>query len=671
MCGIVGAYGLGPSSDDLLRAELRRMADAIVHRGPDDQGVWTDAAAGIGLGHRRLSIIDLSPLGRQPMSSRSGRYTITFNGEIYNYRDLRAELSARGHAFRGSSDTEVLLAAIEQWGLREALIRSTGMFALGVWDRERRTLSLARDRFGEKPLYYGVFGRTVLFGSELKALREHAAWQAEVDRNALTLLLRHGFIPAPYSVFRQVQKVRPGHILCVMAAEDRFSTTEECYWSTQQQVEAGSRNPFAGAPQEAVDETERLLSESIRRQMVADVPVGAFLSGGIDSSLVVALMQRASVRPVRTFTIGFGERDFDEAPYARAVAAHLGTDHTELRVTPADAIRLIPELPRLYDEPFADASQIPTYFVSALARRSVTVSLSGDAGDELFGGYAHYLTASRRWQRLRAIPRPVRGLAASLLGAAPEWSLRALTGLAQLSRGWRGRVDFGDRLRERSRELAAGSAGQYFAEMNSYFHRPCEFVPGSSEPPTVATSSDRWPTHVDPLRLMMYQDTCQYMADGILVKVDRASMAVSLESRIPLLDPAVAQFAWRIPCSQHFADGRGKWILRQILERHVPKALIDRPKTGFSVPIGAWLRSDLRDWAESLLDPARIAAEGFFDPMRVNRVWQQHLGSPATDWSLHLWTLLMFQAWLAYWKLGARQVKPDHAPPIALRAAQP
>jgi asparagine synthase (glutamine-hydrolysing) len=668
MCGIVGVYSVAGSSSDSLAANLRRMADAIAHRGPDDQGIWTDAVAGIGLGHRRLSIVDLSPLGHQPMSSRSGRYTITYNGEIYNYRELRAELITLGHAFRSTSDTEVLLAAIDQWGFRQALIRSMGMFAVAVWDRDTRTLGLARDRFGEKPLYFGTFNHTLLFGSELKALRQHSDWQADIDRDALTLLLRHGFIPAPYSVFKQVHKVRPGHIVTIALTQGRFDIADQCYWSTREQMEAGAGNPFTGSPQESIDHTERLLSDSVRRQMVADVPVGAFLSGGVDSSLIVALMQQASSRPVKTFTIGFGEREFNEAPYARAVAEHLKTDHTELMVTAGDALGVIPELPRLYDEPFADSSQIPTYLVSALARRSVTVSLSGDAGDELFGGYSRYGIANTRWERLRKVPRPLRWLAASLLTSTPTSVLTGLTSVAQMSHAWKGRPDFGDRMWEKSRELTSRSAGEYYGEMHSYFHWPNKIVLGGLEPPSVGSSPEDWPSGVDSLQVMMYQDTCQYMPDDVLVKVDRASMAVSLESRIPLLDPAVAEFAWRIPSARHFADGRGKWILRQILERHVPKPLIDRPKAGFGVPIGSWLRSELRDWAQSLLDPARIASEGFFDPAIVNARWQQHLRSTSIDWSFHLWIILMFQAWLEDWTADTKPHSLDS--PLLQRASR-
>jgi len=666
MCGIVGAYSLTGCREDGLTANLRRMADAIAHRGPDDHGIWTDAAAGIGLGHRRLAIVDLSALGHQPMLSRSGRYIITFNGEIYNYRELRAELGKLGHSFRSTSDTEVLLAAVDQWGLRETLIRAVGMFAIGLWDRDTRTLSLTRDRFGEKPLYFGTFGRTVLFASELKALRPHSDWHADVDRNALTLLLRHRFIPAPYSIFKQVRKVLPGHIVDIAVSADRFNIVDHCFWSAKEQMEEGGRSAFSGAPREAVDHTEQLLSDAIRHQMVADVPVGAFLSGGVDSSLIVALMQREASRPVKTFTIGFGEREFNEAPYARAVAEHLRTDHTELTVTAGDALAVIPRLAQIYDEPFADSSQIPTYLVSALARRSVTVSLSGDAGDELFGGYAEYGVADSRWKRIRRVPYPVRWLAGSMMSSAPGYVLGGLTRVAQLSGRWKG-PDFGLRVWEKSRGVRARSAAEYYGEMNSFFHWPDRIVLGGVEPATVRTNRKEWPSGVDSARLMMYQDTCQYLPDDILVKVDRASMAVSLESRIPLLDPAVAQFAWRIPSSLHFADGRGKWILRQILERHIPKTLIDRPKKGFGVPIGAWLRSELRDWAQSLLDPARIASEGFFDPDLVNARWQQHLRSPSTDWSFQLWIILMFQAWLEDWMLGSEPV--DASRPALQNAA--
>ena len=652
MCGIVGAFTVGGADTDALAANLRRMADAIAHRGPDDQGVWTEAAAGIGFGHRRLSIVDLSPLGHQPMTSRSGRYTITYNGEIYNYQDLRSELIKHGHSFRGTSDTEVLLAAIEQWDLEEALRRSTGMFAIGLWDRDDRTLKLARDRFGEKPLYYGLFNHTLIFGSELKALRQHSEWRVDVSRNALTLLLRSGYIPAPYSVFTQVRKVCPGQIITITAAREGFSIAEHAYWDIAEQVAAGVRQPFSGSATEAVDETERLLKDSVSHQMVADVPVGAFLSGGVDSSLIVALMQSASSRPVKTFTIGFEEQEFNEAPYARAVADYLRTDHTELTVTARDALEVIPRLSTLYDEPFADSSQIPTYLVSALARRSVTVSLSGDAGDELFGGYTRYATVDAQWKRLQKIPYAVRWTAASVVEKTPRSVLNGLLGVAGRFDHWRGRLDVGERIWEKCGELKSRSAGELYGEMIAYFHRPEAVVLHGEEPRTVRTSRETWPAGMDDLRTMMYQDTCQYLPDDILVKVDRASMAVSLESRIPLLDPSVARFAWQIPSSYHRKDGKGKWILRQLVERHVPKALIDRPKTGFGVPVAAWLRAELRDWAQALLDPRRIASEGFFDHRLIDARWQQHLKSTTTDWSFHLWIILMFQAWLEDWNAG-------------------
>ena len=649
MCGIAGAFSCHPSDSDTLLGNLRRMADAIAHRGPDDQGTWADAAAGIGFSHRRLSIIDLSPLGHQPMHSRSGRYTITFNGEIYNYRELRAELNGLGHGFRGASDTEVFLAAVEQWGFQHALVRSVGMFALGLWDRDKRTLLLARDRFGEKPLYYGIFGKTLLFGSELKALRQHAAWDVAINRHSLNLLVRHGYIPAPYTVFRQVKKLRAGHFATIAAQGDALTVTDESYWDPKLLMEHGALAPFHGTPAEAVDHVEQLLSAAIKRQLVADVPVGAFLSGGVDSSLVVSLMARQSSRPVKTFSIGFAEADLNEAPYAKAVAEHLRTDHTELTVTPRDALDVIPLLPQIYDEPFADSSQIPTYLVSKLARRSVTVSLSGDAGDELFGGYTRYQLAQRRWRTLSAIPRGLRVAAGASISSMPLGVLAGITSGARLFKQWRGRPDFADRVRDKSREMRASSAGGYFGEMSSYFNWPAEIALRSVDPPTVANTAASWPAHVDDVQVMMYQDTAMYLPDDILVKVDRAAMAVSLESRVPLLDPEVANAAWQIPSAVHFADGRGKWILRQILERHVPRTLIDRPKAGFAVPIGRWLRGELRDWATALLAPSRLERDGLFNREIVSRRWAQHLASDSVDWSFHLWTILMFQAWLETW----------------------
>ena len=613
------------------------MAAALRHRGPDDEGFWLDARAGVALCHRRLSIIDLSPLGAQPMGSASGRFIISFNGEIYNFRALRAELAAHGARFRGASDTEVLLAAIEQWGLTRALERSRGMFAFALWDAFERTLWLVRDRFGEKPLYYGEVGRALLFGSELKALRAHSLWQGEIDREALALLLRDQCIPAPHSVFRGIRKVMPGCALRVRARNGVFQLEERHYFEPEL-VAAGSPST-PQAEEDLIEQVGAALGDSVRLQMVADVPVGAFLSGGIDSSLVVAQMQRASSQPVRTFSIGFSETEFDEAPYARKVAEHLGTRHTALEVTPRDALEIIPRLASIYDEPFADSSQIPTALVARLARAEVTVSLSGDGGDELFGGYLRYLEVAERWRKLQQPSGVWRRALARTVAGLPAGALSPL--IPPLRFASRGRTRSAQRVKERARSWTAASFPDLYDAMTAGWQPADRVVIGASSMPT-GTQSLAGRT---PLAHMMYEDTRRYLPDDILVKVDRAAMAVSLETRVPLLDVEVARAAWRIPAAMHVRDGRGKWVLRRLLERHLPRELFDRPKSGFAMPVAKWLRTELRGWAEALLEPARLRREGYFLVPEIERRWQQHARG-VTDWSGHLWTVLMFQAWL-------------------------
>lgn len=646
MCGIGGFLQVDSFAREEARAALKRMASALAHRGPDDEGLWLEPSSGIALCHRRLSIVDLSPLGHQPMTSASGRFTVTFNGEIYNHRELREELLGCGHTFRGGSDTEVLLAAFEQWGLEGTLVRCRGMFAFGLWDKAQRVLHLARDRFGEKPLYYGIFRGCLLFGSELKALRQHGAWRADVNRDALALLLRHNFIPAPHTIFRQAHKVRPGCALSVRIEGSSFALNERAYWKPAAITARPSQRSAHGEPAELIERVHDALQEAIRLQMVADVPVGAFLSGGIDSSLVVALMQRASNRPVRTFSIGFTEEEFNEAPFARRIAQHLGTDHTELTVTPDDALRVIPRLAHMYDEPFADSSQIPTFLLASLARRDVTVSLSGDAGDELFGGYGRYLEARARWRRIRRVPAPLRAAAARALELVPRRALELAAHPVAIALRRRGRTGVTDRMLERARMLTVPSLPELYRSMISFVQLPDRMVIDGHEPETTANRRAEWPRDVDDLAHMMYVDTCLYLPDDILVKVDRAAMAVSLETRIPLLDPKVAEAAWQIPVAIHATDGRGKWVLRQLLQRYVPRELFDRPKMGFGVPVARWLRRELADWAGDLLDTGRLRREGFFEASLIERRWHQHR-SGAADWSSHLWGVLMFQAWLA------------------------
>jgi asparagine synthase (glutamine-hydrolysing) len=641
VCGIAGFLGGGLSAERAL-AELAAMTAALRHRGPDGEGFWVDAEAAVALGHRRLAIIDLSPLGAQPMRSASGRFTVTFNGEIYNYRLLRAELAARGVRFRSASDTEVLLAAIEEWGLVRALERSRGMFAFALWDAAERVLWLARDRFGEKPLYYGQVGSCFLFGSELKALRAYGGWRGEIDAQALSLLLRYQYIPAPASIFSGIRKLLPGCALAVRA-QDRGFRLEEVRYFEPQPIASGA--PAAASEEELVEQVGAALAESVRQQMVADVPVGAFLSGGIDSSLVVAQMQRASSQPVRTFSIGFAEAQFDETPYAREVAAHLGTRHTELRVSPRDALEVIPQLPVIYDEPFADSSQIPTALVSRLARGEVTVSLSGDGGDELFGGYLRYQEAAERWRRLQSLSGTWRRALARTATSLPAGVLRPL--IAPLRVAGRVRSRSAQRIKERAYGWAAGSFADLYDAMVSCWQTADRVVVGAARPGGVGAGRPAAGagSGAGPLAHMMYADTRRYLPDDILVKVDRAAMAVSLETRVPLLDLEVARAAWRIPASLHMRDGRGKWVLRRLLERDLPRALFDRPKSGFAMPVGQWLRAELRDWAEAQLDPTRLRREGYLLAPEIRRRWQQH-GRGTADWSPHLWTVLMFQAWL-------------------------
>lgn len=654
MCGLAGF--LDPSrrtGGEELRATVTRMAAALRHRGPDDGGAWVDAEAGIALGHRRLSIVDLSPLGHQPMQSACGRYVTAFNGEIYNHRALRRELEGLGHAFRGHSDTEVMLAAFVEWGLEAALERFNGMFALALWDRKGRLLHLVRDRLGEKPLYYGWMGRTFLFGSELKALRAHPEFRGEVDRGALALYLRHNYIPTPYSIYRGIRKLPPGTRLTLNGADAGAAPTPIPYWSFREVSERGVAEPFTGSADEAAAHLDTLLRDAVKLRMEADVPLGAFLSGGIDSSTVVALMQAQGDRPVKTFTIGFHEAAYNEAEDAKAVARHLGTEHTELYVTPGEAMAVIPRLPALYDEPFADSSQIPTFLVSELARRHVTVSLSGDAGDELFGGYNRYFWGRSIWQRIGWMPRGMRGAAARALTVLPPeaWeTVFRMTG--PVLPGKIKQRSPGDKLHKLAEILAVNDPETMYLGLVSHWKDPASLAVGASEPPTVLTDRSQWADLPDFTQRMMYLDTVTYLPDDILVKVDRASMGVSLEGRIPFLDHRVVEFAWRLPLSMKVRDGQGKWLLRQVLYGYVPRGLIERPKMGFGVPIDAWLRGPLRDWAESLLAERRLRAEGFLHPRPIREKWAEHL-SGRRNWQYHLWDVLMFQAWLESYKMGS------------------
>ncbi|UXZ99286.1 asparagine synthase (glutamine-hydrolyzing) [Pseudomonas phytophila] len=647
MCGIAGQLRLGQSTDVSLLDECTRMANAILHRGPDDHGVWVEPSAGVGLAHRRLAIVDLSPAGHQPMASTSGRYVMVFNGEIYNHVDLRRQLEKNGFlpAWRGHSDTETLLAAFDAWGVEQALKQCVGMFAIALWDLDKKELVLARDRLGEKPLYYGWQGQgndaVFFFGSELKALRAHPSFHAAVDRNSLALYFRHNYIPAPHSIYQGVHKLQPGSILTVSAERPVPSIRE--YWSVLETVIAGTESRQAArSPTDAVNELEALLKSAVAQQMMADVPLGAFLSGGIDSSTVVALMQSQSTRPVKTFTIGFHEKDYNEAEHAAAVAKHLATDHTELYITPQEAMSVIPLLSDIYDEPFSDSSQIPTFLVSQLARQHVTVSLSGDAGDELFSGYTRYTAASKAWGKLSRVPLSVRRTAASSIMALSPDTWSKLTSWIP-SPIFRHR--FGDKLHKGAGVLASSSIDHLYHGLVSHWSDPAQLVIGGNEPQTLLTGNMPELKDLDPVERMMALDLLTYLPDDILTKVDRASMAVTLESRVPMLDHRVVEFAWQLPQSLKQRDGVGKWALRQVLYRHVPQSLIDRPKMGFGVPIDAWLRGPLREWAETLLDESRLRQEGYLHPEPIRQKWAEHL-SGSRNWAYHLWDVLMFQAWL-------------------------
>jgi asparagine synthase (glutamine-hydrolysing) len=622
------------------------MTRVLAHRGPDDEGVWVDSDAGIGLGHRRLSIVDLSPAGHQPMDSPSGRYVITFNGEIYNHEELRAELLAEGHQirWRGHSDTETLLAGFDAWGIKATLERACGMFAFGLWDKQDRALTLARDRLGEKPLYYGRQGGAespFLFASELKALTAHPKFEREIDREALGLLVRYINVPAPFSIYRGISKLLPGTMLTV-----RGGTAEpvvESYWSGADVARNGVANPIDASPEAAADELERVLERAVGRQMMSDVPLGAFLSGGIDSSTVVAMMQKLSSRPVKTFTVGFHESDYNEAEHAKAVARHLGTDHTELYVTPQEAIDVIPRLPAMYDEPFADSSQIPTHLIAALARQHVTVALSGDGGDELFGGYDRYLVAANLWHRIAGIPMPLRNAAARALISVPASAWISLGNSAVLPRSIRMRR-LGEKVHKGAIMLSSETLDELYDGMLSLWRDPAAFVIGAATHSESTMNESSSLEGLDGVERMMAQDMLGYLPNDILVKVDRAAMAVSLETRVPLLDPAVVEFAWRLPLDLRIRGSRTKWLLRQVLYRHVPRELIERPKMGFGVPVDSWMRGPLRDWVEPLIDERRLRDEGFFYPGIVRQAWAEHLAGRPNQFKL--WPVLMFQAWL-------------------------
>jgi asparagine synthase (glutamine-hydrolysing) len=638
MCGIVGYWDKQGAESSIAT----KMANIIRHRGPDGSGTWIDKTKTLVLAHRRLSIIDLSKAGHQPMLSSCNRFVLTFNGEIYNHLELRIELESKCGNFnwRGYSDTETLLAALQYWGVEKTLKKLNGMFAFALWDNVEKILFLARDRMGEKPLYYGRNGNTFLFGSELKSFKAHPKWKGVISRDALTLYMRHNYVPTPWSIYQGINKLPPAHFVVIKDGGSEIGKPQ-CYWNLAEIAENGKANLKQNA-ERSIEELDVLLRDSVKGRMAADVPLGAFLSGGFDSTLIAALMQAQSNKPIKTFTIGFHEKGYNEAVHAKAVAKYLGTEHTELYVTAQEAMAVIPKLGSIWDEPFSDSSQIPTFLVSELARKHVTVSLSGDAGDELFYGYSRYIQGHQMWSKLKLLPHPVRKFIAGTINHLPGTLLenmqQVLPKRLQISH-------LADRLPKITDIIEQDSEDSYYQSIISHWKNPEQIVIGGKEPLTlfnIAKNSLKLP---DFRERMMYFDSMTYLPDDILTKVDRASMAVSLEVRVPLLDHRVVEYAWQLPMSMKYKDGKSKWALREVLYRYIPKELMERPKMGFGVPIDEWLRGPLREWAEELLSEKRLREDGFFDPVPIRKMLQEHI-SGKRRWHYYLWDVLMFQTWL-------------------------
>jgi asparagine synthase (glutamine-hydrolysing) len=641
MCGIAGFWQTRRSPE--VPAEiLAQMGLALQHRGPDDSGLWFDTSSGIWFVHRRLAILDLSAAGHQPMTSSSARYTVTFNGEIYNFEEIRGELGP-GHTWKGHSDTEVLLEAVERWGLDAAVRRFVGMFAFALWDRLERKLHLVRDRLGIKPAYYGWVSGDFIFASELKAICQYPGFAGAIDRDTLALYMRHNYVPSPHCIYQGVHKLQPGSILTLDSAAGPADVRQ--FWSATNVAREGFDSRISGNDREVTEQLAQKLARAVSLRMIADVPLGAFLSGGIDSSTIIALMQAQSRRPVRTFTIGFQEKDFDEAAHAQRIAAHLGTDHTELYLTPREALDVVPQLPAMFDEPFADSSQIPTFLISKLARQSVTVSLSGDGGDELFGGYNRHLLTSRIWSGLQRIPNPVRRMVSNLILYLPPETIDGLYRMVRpLIRHKKRSAAVGDKAHKLAGLLELQGPLSIYMQVLSHWDNPAAVVCGAREPDTVAHFVEEAMALPSVEEAMMLTDLAYYLPDDILTKIDRASMAVNLEARVPMLDHNVVEFAWKLPLHFKIRDGVGKWILRQVLYKYVPANLVDRPKMGFGVPIASWLRGPLREWAEDLLSPDALRSHGFFEIDIIRRRWQEHL-SGVRSWQYHLWDVLVFQDW--------------------------